>query len=383
MSISLINQRWIYVKRPVAEVGTEHYERIEQPVDAQLAEGEVLIANRYISVDPYMRIQQSASPNWEAPHPLNQLQQSGVVGQVLLSNSNQFREGDWVGAYTGWELYSRVHANALTRLDPDMAPVSSALGVLGMPGRTAWFGLMEAGQPNPGETVFVSGASGAVGSLVVQFAKKAGCKVVAFAGSVEKCRWLKTIGADAAINYRQFHKPEHLRDHLIAQSLSVDVYFDNVGGMITDALVPIINRRARIVICGQMSQYNGQLDEVSLGPRFLHHVLYQRATIQGILARDYNHRMDEMVAAVGPWIRDGSLVAEETIVDGFRQLPWYLASLFDRSSHGKLIVRVEDERALDAQPNGTPAKQKRPFALLPALFMNNSRNRPRVSSASG
>ena len=301
MSATLANQRWIYRQRPVAQVGMEHYELVETPVDATLATDEVLVANRYISVDPYMRIQQAARDSWEKPNPLNTLQQAGVVGQVVASANAQFSPGDWVSAYTGWERYSKVHANALTPLDPAQAPVTNALGVLGMPGRTAWFGLMEAGQPRPGDTVVVSGAAGAVGSLVVQFAKKAGCRVVAFAGSEQKCRWLTdSLGADLAVNYREFDSCEALQHWLGEQGVGVDVYFDNVGGMITDAVMPLINRRARIVICGQMSQYNGRLDNVDLGPRFLHHMLYQRATIQGILARDYNHRMDEMLTQITP-----------------------------------------------------------------------------------
>ncbi len=265
-----------------------------------------------------------------------------MVAQVKKSASPDFREGDWVSAYTGWERYSKVHALQLARLDPEQAPVTTALGVLGMPGRTAWFGLMEAGRPRPGETVVVSGASGAVGSLVVQFAKKAGARVVAFAGSNARCDWLTDkLGADLAINYRDFPDHHALQSFLADQEIRADVYFDNVGGLITDAVIPRINLRGRIIICGQMSQYLGGLDQVQTGPRFLHHMLYQRATIQGILARDYANRHDEMLAAVASWVRDGSLVFEETIVDGFEGLPGHLASLFDRASTGKLVVRIQ------------------------------------------
>jgi NADPH-dependent curcumin reductase CurA len=341
MTQALVNQQWHYIKRPNAEVGPAHYRLVESAIDDQLASGEVLIANQYISVDPYMRIQQARGTTWEAPHPLNRLQQAGVVGCVIASASKEFQVGDWVTAYTGWEKFSKVHAMALSKLDPQNAPVTAALGVLGMPGRTAWFGLMEAGKPRPGETVVVSGAAGAVGSLVVQFAQKAGCKVVAFAGSKVKCDWLKdSLEVDLAINYRDFDDYEQLSQHLVERGIHVDVYFDNVGGMITDAVIPLLNVRARIIICGQMSQYNGQLDEVEMGPRFLHHMLYKRATIQGILARDFTHRMDEMVQVVAPWIKEGSIHFDEAIVSGFERLPEHLASLFDRPSHGKLIVKV-------------------------------------------
>jgi len=343
MPKSLVNQKWLYTQRPSGEVGPEHYRLVEEDLAEHLAENEVLVANRYISVDPYMRIQQSESESWEAPHPLNQLQQAGVVGQVIASSNKHFATGDWVAAYTGWEKFSRVHANDLEKLDPEKAPVTTALGVLGMPGRTAWFGLMEAGRLQPGDTVVVSGAAGAVGSLVAQFAQRAGCKVIAFAGSPEKCRWLEeSLKVDQAIDYTAFNDYQALHHFLKTQGVSVDIYFDNVGGMISDAVIPLINRRARIIICGQMSQYNGKLDEVEMGPRFLHHMLYQRATIQGILARDYAHRMDEMMAKVAPWVKDGSIIFEEAIEEGFNRLPNHLASLFSRTTRGKLIVKIEE-----------------------------------------
>ncbi|SHG12132.1 hypothetical protein SAMN04487965_3330 [Microbulbifer donghaiensis] len=335
------NQRWIYCQRPSGEVNESHYRLETVPLDSDLAANEVLIENHYISVDPYMRIQQSAKPNWEEPHPLNTLQRGAVVGRVVASRNAAFSDGDWVSAYTGWERYSRVHISAATKLDPQLAPVTTALGVLGMPGRTAWFGLMEAGQPRPGDTLLVSGAAGAVGSLVVQFGKKAGCRVVAFAGSDEKCEWLSDeLGADSAINYRRFNGAAELDAFFKAERIRADIYFDNVGGTITDAVIPNINRRARIVICGQISQYSGNLDEVENGPRFLHHMLYQRACVQGILARDFNYRMDEMLAVVGPWVGNGEIRYRETIVDGFERLPAALSGLFHGDNTGKMIVRV-------------------------------------------
>ncbi|WP_210247164.1 NADP-dependent oxidoreductase [Aliikangiella marina] len=344
MGQSLINHKWVYVARPESEVGYEHYEMQREEMTDDLSANQVLIANQYLSVDPYMRIQQAASHTWEEPHPLNSLQQSGVIGKILASASSKFKPGDWVNAYTGWEKFSKVSANELVKLDPTDIPVTTSLGILGMPGRTAWFGLIEAGKPKPGETLVVSGASGAVGSLVVQFAKKIGCKVIAFAGSDEKCRWLeKSLGADLAINYKHFNCYRELQSFLEEKRIDVDVYFDNVGGMISDAVIPLISLHARVVICGQMSQYNGMLDEVQLGPRFLHHILYKRATIQGILARDFSHRMEEMVEIVGPWVKEGSIVYQESIVHGFEKMPEHLASLFDRGSSGKLLVRIGDE----------------------------------------
>ncbi len=335
------NRQWFYTQRPIGRVGPEHYELRETTLDASLSVNEVIVRARYISVDPYMRIQQHERNTYDVPHPLGIVQRAGVVGQVVASNSSKFVVGDWVLSYGGWQLFDKCHANDLQKLDPDSAPVSTALGVLGMPGRTAWFGLMEAGRPKPGDTLVVSGAAGAVGSLVAQFGKRAGSRVIGIAGGPDKCRYLlNTLGLDAAVDYRAFTDTNALRAEIQRQSRGVDVYFDNVGGTVTDAVIPLIKRRARIVICGTIAQYDGGLDTPDLGPRFLQHMLFERATIQGILARDYAHRMDEMRAVVGPWVKSRSIVFDETIVDGFEQLPIALNMLFDGKNTGKLLVTV-------------------------------------------
>lgn len=335
-------KQWIYRKQPLGQITAEHYELMEQPLDTALGADEVLIAARYFSVDPYMRIGQSSKPTYDTEaHPLDTVQQGGVVGQVLASNAAGYASGDWVYSYAGWQTHARVHASGLQRLDPAQAPVTTALGVLGMPGRTAWFGLTESGKPHAGEVVVVSGAAGAVGSLVVQFAKRHGARVLGIAGGQAKCDWLRdTLGADWAVDYKAHAGADSLGAAIRALTGGVDVYFDNVGGMVTDAVIPLINRRARIVICGQISQYSGGLETPELGPRLLHHMLYQRATIQGMLARDYVHRMDEMVRIVAPWVRAGEIVFEETLIDGFEQLPAALNSLFTGEHRGKLLVKA-------------------------------------------
>ncbi len=341
--MSTSNRQWIYRARPQGEVGPEHYELCTVDFDPVPAASEVLIEARYLSVDPYMRIQQAARNTWEEPHPLGIVQRGSVVAQVTAAGSAVlgFRAGDWVLAYSGWQERARCHPLELTRLDPGQAPVTTALGVLGMPGRTAWFGLMEAGRPKPGETVVVSGAAGAVGSLVVQFAKRAGCRVVGIAGGAAKCAFVRErLGADVAVDYRSFTEWETFSRHLSEVAGGVDVYFDNVGGMTTDAVLPLINRRARVVICGQISQYGGGLDQPEPAPRFLQHLLFQRATIQGILARDFTPRMDEYVRVAAPWVQSGEIVFEETIVDGFAQLPHALARLFRGEARGKMLVRA-------------------------------------------
>jgi NADPH-dependent curcumin reductase CurA len=336
------NQQWIYSKRPEGRVSADHYELRTAPVQQTLSQNEVLVASQYFSVDPYMRIQQAQRDTYDAPHLLGIVQQGGVVGKVIASTSEKFQVGDWVLSYTGWQKFAVCHSSELQKLNPEQAPVTTALGVLGMPGRTAWFGLMEAGKPRPGDTLLVSGAAGAVGSLVAQFGKKAGCKVVGIAGGADKCRYLlDTLKLDTAIDYRAYKTSEEIAKAIQAATGGVDIYFDNVGGWITDAVIPLIKLRARIIICGTIAQYDGGLDKPDLAPRFLQHMLFKRASIQGILARDYSHRMDEMRAVVSPWLKSGEIFLPETIMHGFEQLPAALAALFEGKNTGKMIVTVE------------------------------------------
>jgi NADPH-dependent curcumin reductase CurA len=336
------NRQWLFEHYPEGVVGPEHYSLRTQPLSTALGAGEVLVQARYISVDPYMRINQSLKPTYnELPHPLHAVQTAGVVAEVLASSEPHLAPGDFVEGMLGWQTHARVHHSVLRKLDPALAPVSTALGVLGMPGRTAWFGLTESGRPHAGEVVVVSGAAGAVGSLVAQFAKRHGCTVLGIAGGAAKCTWLRdTLGLDHAIDYKAYADSSALAAAIKTLVGGVDVYFDNVGGTITDAVMPLINRRARIVICGSISQYSVGLDQPELGPRFLHHMLYQRATIQGMLARDYVHRMDEMLRTVGPWVKAGEIVFEETVVEGFEKLPATLNHLFTGDHRGKMLVKV-------------------------------------------
>ncbi len=335
------NRQWVYRKQPDGIVTHDHYELVTQNLSLDIAKNEVLIEAKFISVDPYMRIQQSRLPNWEEPHPLNCVQRGGVVGIVLKSNSVRFSEGDWVYAYSGWQTHAIMHAAELIKLNPQLAPVTTALGILGMPGRTAWFGLTEAGKPKAGETIIVSGAAGAVGSLVVQFAKLHGTTVIGITGNDEKNSWLTNeLNVDYALNYKNFNNSKEFADRLQKIANGIDVYFDNVGGWLTDAVIPQINKYGRIIICGQISQYNGALDDVETGPRFLHHLLYKRATIQGILSRDYLHRHDEFLSIVAPMLNVGRLKYKETYVEGFDQLPKALSMLFTGQNIGKLLVAV-------------------------------------------
>ena len=336
------NKQWIYAKRPSGQVGEEHYELREEQLNISLKDKEVLVQARYISVDPYMRIQQSALNTWEEPHPIGVVQGAGMVGEVIHSRSEKLKPGSIVNCYTGWQQYAIVHEDSARLIDPTIAPVSTALGILGMPARIAYFGLLESGRLKEGETVVVSGAAGAVGSIVVQIAKLKGCRVVGIAGGPEKTNYLLShLGVDIAIDYKQNQTPEEINTSLKdACPDGIDIYFDNVGGIITDAVFDHINVGARILICGQISQYNSGLDTPEMGPRFLHKILYSRATIQGILARDYNDRMDEMLAEMGPWVKKGKLKYSETIIEGFENLPKALTGLFTGKNIGKMVVKL-------------------------------------------
>lgn len=335
--MKLQRRQWIYAQVPDGRVGPEHYRFQEDSWSPELATGELLVEATAWSVDPYMRINQSRKPTFnEQPHALGVVQTAGAVGRVLASRAAGFAEGDLVEGMLGWQTHGLLHASAARKLDPAL-PATTALGVLGMPGRTAWFGLMEAGEPKAGEVVLVSAAAGAVGSLVVQFAKRQGCTVVALAGSEAKCRWLREqLGADFALDYKTLGAGLH--EAIKSAVGGWDVYFDNVGGPVSDAVMPLVNRRGRIVICGVMSQYDGGLDAPELGPRFTHHFLYQRCRMQGILARDYLHRMDEMLRIVGPWVKRGEMTFEETRIQGFERLPATLGELFEGVHRGKVVV---------------------------------------------
>lgn len=295
-----------------------------------------------------MRIQQSIHNTWEQPHQINTVQGAGIVGVVVESKdkSGKIKEGDYVNVYGGWQLYVVWKAEAARKLDPTIAPISTALGVLGMPGRTAFFGLLDAGKPKEGETVVVSGAAGAVGSLVIQIAKIKGCRVVAIAGSNDKCEYLKKeFGVDETVDYTKYNKDYKLFQAALEKVCpnGIDVYFDNVGGFVTDAVFQLINLRARVVICGQISQYNHGLDSPDLGPRFLHIILYKRATIQGILARDFVHRMPEMLEEMAKWLKEGKLKFRETFEFGFEKLPSTLNGLFHGKNIGKMLVCCDEE----------------------------------------
>jgi NADPH-dependent curcumin reductase CurA len=332
------NRSILLVRRPKGMPTHDDFRMVEGPVP-EPGDGQLLIRTLYLSVDPYMRGRMNETKSYVPPYPLNEVIQGGVVGQVAASRHPGFAEGDIVVGMLGWSDYNLSDGRGLQRVDPAVAPITTALGVLGMPGLTAYFGLLDIGRPQPGETVVVSAAAGAVGSVAGQIAKIHGCRVVGIAGSDEKCRWItEELGFDAAVNYRTAESLYHaLRD---ACPDGVDVYFDNVGGDVTDAVLPQINDFARIVLCGQIALYN--LERPDVGPRNFPYLLIHRALVKGFIVRDYAARAQEGLAQLTQWVREGRIRWREHVVDGLEHTVDAFLGLFRGENIGKQLVKVAD-----------------------------------------
>jgi hypothetical protein len=307
-----------------------------------LNEGHVLRRTTYLSLDPYMRGRMSDGPSYATPVKLNEVMCGHTVSEVVESRHPAFRAGDIVTGYDGWQQYAASDGSDLRKLDPEAVPISTAIGVLGMPGATAYVGLLDIGQPKPGETVVVSGASGAVGSIVGQLAKIQGCRAVGIAGSADKCRYVvDELGFDACVNYKTDDLVPALR---AACPSGADIYFENVGGKVFAAVLRVINRGARIPLCGMIADYNATTDPG--GPN-LRPLLVQRATITGFIVSDHFDRFPAFLRDVTPLVRDGRIKYREDIVDGLDAAPAALIGLFDGRNFGKMLVRVSPD------PTGT------------------------------
>jgi NADPH-dependent curcumin reductase CurA len=299
--------------------------------------GEFLVRVVYLSLDPYMRGRMSDARSYVPPVAVGDVMEGGTVGEVVRSNHPGFAVGDVVEGRLGWQEYAVSAGKGVRRIDPTVAPISTALGVLGMPGLTAYFGLLEVGQPKAGETVVVSAASGAVGGLVGQIAKLKGCRAVGLAGSDAKVDYItRELGYDAGINYRT--APDLDLALRAACPKGVDVYFDNVGGRITEAVSRHVNLFARISVCGLMSQYN--LTEPEVAPRNERFVLVNRVRIQGFIVFDFAARYKEGLAQLTEWVRAGQLRYREDVVDGLERAPAALIGLLQGRNFGKMLVRV-------------------------------------------
>lgn len=321
------------VDHPTGFASEELFEIAERRVPDP-AEGQLLIRNAFFSVDPYMRPRLGDARSYIDPFILGEAMTGGAVGRVAVSRHHGFAEGDWVLHLLGWREWALSDGTHVWKIDPEVAPVSTALGVLGIPGFTAWFGLHEIGKPVAGETVFVSGASGAVGSAAGQMAKIAGCRVIGSAGSAEKAAWLRDLGFDAVFDYRERRVAEALAD---AAPDGLDIYFDNVGGEHLEAAIGAMRNHGRIVACGSMSRYD---DAEPAAPRNLFQLVTKRLRMEGFVISDHLDRLPEYLALAREWVRDERLRYRETVIDGIENAPAAFLGLLRGESIGKMIVKV-------------------------------------------
>jgi len=317
---------------------TEDIFKITDAPEPELKQGdEVVLEARYISVDPYMRGRMNDAKSYVPPYQLKEPISGGAIAKVLESNDPEFKNGDFVLGNLPWIERQAAKTEHLTKVDDSLAPLGYYLGILGMPGLTAYFGLLDIGRPEAGETVVISGAAGAVGSVAGQIAKIRGCHVVGIAGSDEKIRYLiEELNFDQGINYHKTKDMEQTLD--VVCPYGVDVYFDNVGGEISDAVLTFINNEARIVVCGQIALYNATNPPVGLRPQPL--LIKRRALMQGFIVRDYKSRFDEATKKLAKWLEEDKLQYRQTIVHGFENLPKAFIGLFKGENIGKYLVEL-------------------------------------------
>lgn len=323
-------------KRPVGKPAIDDFKFIEEP-NPVAAEGQVLLKTLYVSVDPYLRGRMSSAKSYVPPFKLNEPIQSGIIAEVLESRNPDFKAGDVVSARLDWKELQVSDGKDLMKVDGKAAPLSAYLGILGMTGLTAYLGLTEIAKPQAGETLVVSGAAGAVGSIVGQIGKILGCKVVGIAGSEEKLRVLTSkFGFDEVINYKTAIDLKTAIKN--AAPDGVDIYFDNVGGIISDAVLANINQFARVPVCGAISLYNET--EEAFGPRVQPILVKNSVLMQGFIVSNYAAKFPQAIQQLAAWLQEGKLTYTETIVNGFDQIPQAFIDLFEGKNEGKMIVKI-------------------------------------------
>jgi NADPH-dependent curcumin reductase CurA len=336
--MATVNRQITLAARPVGFPKVSDFHLVYSLVPSPAA-GEVLVRSVYLSLDPYMRGRMSDAESYARPVAIGEVMTGGAVASVVESRDSKFLAGDTVEGMLGWQEYAVAQGRELRKIDRSLAPISTALGVLGMSGLTAFFGLLDICDPQPGETVVVSGAAGAVGMLVGQIATIKGCRVVGVAGSDAKISWLlDELGFDAAFNYKtavDFHGT--LKELC---PVGIDVYFDNVGGAITDAVVRLINVKARISVCGQISQYN--LEKPEVGPRWLGQLIVKQAKVQGFLVSGYAERFPEGLEQLATWLKQGKLKYREDIAQGIEAAPQAFIGMLQGKNQGKQLVRLSE-----------------------------------------
>ncbi|MEO6725151.1 MAG: NADP-dependent oxidoreductase [Blastocatellia bacterium] len=331
-----VNKQFVLAARPTGFPKESDFNLVESLIPSPQT-GEFLVRAHYLSVDPYMRGRMNDVKSYAKPVQIGEVMTGGVVGEVIESKHDKFKTGDIVSGQFGWQEFATSDGTGVRKVDPSLAPISTAVGVLGMPGLTAYFGLLDVCDPKPGETVLVSGAAGAVGALVGQIAKIKGCRAVGIAGTDDKIKYLTDeLGFDAAFNYKTstnyFAKMRELCPN------GIDSYFDNVGGEITDAALRLLNVHARVSICGQISQYN--VEKPELGPRLLGLLIVTRSKVQGFLVSDYAARFGEGLQQMAEWIKDGKLKYHENIIEGFENMPRAFIGMLRGENTGKQLVKA-------------------------------------------
>ncbi|KUP04356.1 alcohol dehydrogenase [Bacillus coahuilensis m2-6] len=331
-------QQIVLASRPAGMPDESTFQFVEQEI-GEVKDGEILLKTLYVSVDPYMRGRMREGKSYIEPFQLGKVIEGGSIGEVVESKSEQYQVGDVVIGGFGWQTFYKATEQEVRKIDPELAPISTHLGVLGMTGLTAYFGLLDIGKPKEGETVVISGAAGAVGSIVGQIAKIKGDRVVGIAGSEEKISFLKDVlHFDEVINYKT---AEDMKTEIEKTCPNgVDVYFDNVGGEISDAVFTQLNRFARVPVCGAISAYN--LEQADVGPRVQGFLIKKSVLMQGFTVGNYSDRFQEGAKQLAEWLQEGKLTHRETIREGFENIPDAFLDLFEGNNIGKLLVKVAD-----------------------------------------
>lgn len=342
MSVVQENTRIVLASRPVGAPVKDNF-RLENVAIPALKDGEILLRTVYLSLDPYMRGRMSDAKSYADPVSINDTMVGGAVCQVQDSQHPDFEKGEWVLAYTGWQTYAISNGKDLLKLGKNPVQPSFALGIMGMPGFTAYMGLLDIGQPKQGDTLVVAAATGPVGATVGQIGKLKGCKVVGVAGGAEKCRYaVETLGFDVCLD----HKAEDFAEQLTgACDKGIDVYYENVGGKVFDAVLPLLNTGARIPVCGLISQYNAT--ELPSGPDrmslLVGTLLVKRIKMQGfIIFDDYGHRYNEFATQMMQWMDEGKMHYKEQIIEGLENAPQAFMGLLEGKNFGKLVIKVAE-----------------------------------------
>jgi NADPH-dependent curcumin reductase len=336
-------KRVVLASRPVGEPKSSDF-RIEDTTVPTPGDGEVLLRTIWLSLDPYMRGRMSDAPSYSAPVPVGGVMEGGTVSEVIASNNKDFAKGDVVLSRAGWQTHAISNGTGLGKIDPTLAPVSTAVGVLGMPGMTAYTGLLEIGKPQAGETVVVAAASGAVGSAVGQIAKIKGARAIGIAGGKDKCDHVKQeLGFDDCLDHRDPHLAAKLKE---ACPKGIDVYFENVGGAVFEAVFPLLNPFARMPVCGLIAHYN---ENDSEPPKWAGHlmraVLTKRLNIRGFIVSDFAARRPDFLRDMSAWVREGKVKYKECVTEGLDSAPTAFMGMLKGANFGKQLVRVGPDKA--------------------------------------